>query len=340
MEFEPASDGRARRAAREGRSPEPGRGRARLQEWEKARGSIRLRNQNTLGFGEQVELLLAASDAETRRRGVAARATACSSPASGTASSGYTTADKPRFFDGGGRRDQPRAASSGRASTWPCARRSSAGASSRRACASGASRPAPQAGVDAARGAATRWAPLFGERHARHARRPGLAASTARRLAVARRVEPGRTSAPTSSTGGAVRGPARARPLGARAGAAARRPRRASRASDLPVYDWYRLGGVDARSPGYHHEELKGAQALAAALSLRYTARRAAAARGARRGRQRLRRRPSDITPRRPALGRRASASYHPSPHRPGLGRDGRPGRRLRRSRRSSVGWH
>jgi outer membrane translocation and assembly module TamA len=38
---------------------------------------------------------------------------------------------------------------------------------------------------------------------------------------------------------------------------------------DLPVYDWYRLGGVDLL-PGYRHEELKGAQALAGALSLRY----------------------------------------------------------------------
>ena len=38
---------------------------------------------------------------------------------------------------------------------------------------------------------------------------------------------------------------------------------------DLPVYDWYRLGGVTL-VPGYHHEELKGAQALAAALGLRY----------------------------------------------------------------------
>ena len=38
---------------------------------------------------------------------------------------------------------------------------------------------------------------------------------------------------------------------------------------DLPVYDWYRLGGV-ALLPGYHHEELKGAHSLAAAVSLRF----------------------------------------------------------------------
>ena len=39
--------------------------------------------------------------------------------------------------------------------------------------------------------------------------------------------------------------------------------------SDLPVYDWQRLGGVELL-PGYRHEQLKGAQALAAAASLRY----------------------------------------------------------------------
>jgi len=37
---------------------------------------------------------------------------------------------------------------------------------------------------------------------------------------------------------------------------------------DVPVYNWYRIGGVSF-IPGYHHEELKGAQALAAAVSLR-----------------------------------------------------------------------
>jgi outer membrane translocation and assembly module TamA len=37
---------------------------------------------------------------------------------------------------------------------------------------------------------------------------------------------------------------------------------------DLPVYDWYRLGGVTL-VPGYRHEELKGPQALAGAASLR-----------------------------------------------------------------------
>ncbi len=37
---------------------------------------------------------------------------------------------------------------------------------------------------------------------------------------------------------------------------------------DTPVYDWYRIGGTTL-IPGYHHEELKGTQALAGAVSLR-----------------------------------------------------------------------
>jgi outer membrane protein assembly factor BamA len=38
---------------------------------------------------------------------------------------------------------------------------------------------------------------------------------------------------------------------------------------ELQVYDYFRVGGP-ALIPGYRHEELKGAQALAAAVSLRY----------------------------------------------------------------------
>ena len=39
--------------------------------------------------------------------------------------------------------------------------------------------------------------------------------------------------------------------------------------NDVPLYDLYRVGGVEL-IPGYHHEELKGAQTFAASLSLRY----------------------------------------------------------------------
>ncbi len=38
---------------------------------------------------------------------------------------------------------------------------------------------------------------------------------------------------------------------------------------EMPVYDWFRVGGPYL-IPGYHHEELKGPQALAGAASVRY----------------------------------------------------------------------
>jgi outer membrane protein assembly factor BamA len=38
---------------------------------------------------------------------------------------------------------------------------------------------------------------------------------------------------------------------------------------EMPLYDWFRVGGPYL-IPGYHHEQLKGPQALAAAVSLRY----------------------------------------------------------------------
>jgi outer membrane translocation and assembly module TamA len=39
---------------------------------------------------------------------------------------------------------------------------------------------------------------------------------------------------------------------------------------DMPVYNWFRVGGPYL-IPGYHHEELKGPQALAGAVALRYS---------------------------------------------------------------------
>jgi NTE family protein len=38
---------------------------------------------------------------------------------------------------------------------------------------------------------------------------------------------------------------------------------------EMPIYDWFRVGGPYL-IPGYHHEQLKGPQALAGAVSLRY----------------------------------------------------------------------
>ena len=98
MEFEPVQAGvrivlRATDAARNRAAMGIG-----YSEWEKARASVRLRNQNTLGFGEQLELLLAASDAETLAR-LSLRGDRLFVPGLGYRASAYTATDKPRFFD-------------------------------------------------------------------------------------------------------------------------------------------------------------------------------------------------------------------------------------------------
>jgi NTE family protein len=70
-------------------------------EWQKARGSIRLLNQNTLGFGEQVGLLLAASDAESVIE-ASLRGDRLFVAGLGYRVSGYLGTDKPRFFTADG----------------------------------------------------------------------------------------------------------------------------------------------------------------------------------------------------------------------------------------------
>ncbi len=98
MEFEPVKEGvrivlRAKDAARNRAAVGIG-----YSEWEKARASIRLSNQNTLGFGEKLELLLAASDAETLAR-ASLRGERLFVTGLGYRASAYTFTDKPRFFD-------------------------------------------------------------------------------------------------------------------------------------------------------------------------------------------------------------------------------------------------
>ena len=95
---------------------------------------------------------------------------------------------------------------------------------------------------------------------------------------------------------------------------------------DLPVYDWYRLGGVTLL-PGYRHEELKGAQSLAGSLSLRYRLLGQLRSRRARRSGQRVRPQRGHHA-RWAALGGRGGG-LPPEPARPRLGRDG--GARWRR---------
>ena len=244
-------------------------------EWEKARGSIRLRNQNTLGFGEQLELLLASSDAESL-----ARASLSGSRlfvvGLGYRVAAYASGTSPGSSLGRARRSTGRA-STGRRSISRCARLSSAGGSSRPGSGSAASRPSPRTGIDLP-ASDDRVGALFGLLELDTLDDPGLAGARpqARRQ---RRVEPRGAGRGLAVLAGApsVGSATRAR----RAVVAAGRHGRLS-AARLPALRLASAGRVTLL-PGYRHEELKGAQALAAALEPALPGDRAAAARRARR---------------------------------------------------------
>jgi NTE family protein len=72
-------------------------------EWDKARASLRLRHQNALGFGEQVELLLSGSDALLLAR-ASLRGDRLFVAGLGYRVGVSLAADKPRFFDADGER--------------------------------------------------------------------------------------------------------------------------------------------------------------------------------------------------------------------------------------------
>jgi NTE family protein len=231
-------------------------------EWEKARGAIRLRNENTLGAGEQVELLLAASDASQIAQlsiqgerllvgGIGYRVTF------------YNERDKPRFFT-----DTGEEINRGRFDRY---------------------------GVDLALcSSVKRWGLAdAGVRlgGVKTRSRTGLdyPVSDDQIGALFGRVELDTLDDLTWPEHGrrlAVRGEWSRKDLGAdlaywRVSAEGRAGRTLSRrlvaevdglvglsGGDVPVYNWYRLGG--AILPGYCQEELKGNQTLAGAVSLRY----------------------------------------------------------------------
>jgi NTE family protein len=232
-------------------------------EWEKARGSLRLRNQNTLGFGEQVELLLAASDAENVIE-ASLRGDRLLVTGFGYRVTGYTNRDKPRFFSEDG--DEINRARFDREGVDLALRSSlerwglvEAGARFGRV------KTRSRGGLDFPE-ADDQVGTLFGR----------VLIDTLDDLAW-----------PEHGRRFAVFGEWSLGDLGAgleywRAHAEYRESSSLGKrlvaqldgfaglsGDDLPVYDWYRLGGVTL-IPGYRHEELKGAQALAAALSLRY----------------------------------------------------------------------
>jgi NTE family protein len=261
MEFEPTPAGvRIVLRAEDAASNRAGIGLG-YSEWEKARISVRLRNQNTLGFGEQVELLLAASDAETVAQ-ASMRGDRLLVAGMGYRASAYVFTDKPRFFgDDGAETNRAKFERHGvsLALQTPIKRWGSVEAGAL----FGRVKTIPQAGVPLAEASDTvgqlfagvtldslddlLW-PRAGGRLAARAEwnLEGLGATYPNwRLRLEGRL--GR------SFGRAV---VQADSLVGLSG------------DDLPVYDHFRLGGP-ALLPGYHFEELKGPQALAAGLSLR-----------------------------------------------------------------------
>jgi NTE family protein len=232
-------------------------------EWEKARGSIRLRNQNTFGFGEQVELLLAASDAESRIEG-SLRGDRLLLTGFGYRATGYTDRDKPRFFTDGGEeinrarfdRDGVELALRSSLERWGLVE---AGARFGRV------KTIPRAGVDMP-ASNDQVGALFG-RVVIDTLDDLAWPERGRRLAVLGEWSLAGLGADLEywrvQAEGRVGHPLGKRLLAQIDGLAG------LSGQDLAVYDWYRVGGV-ALLPGYRHEELKGAQALAGALSLRY----------------------------------------------------------------------
>jgi NTE family protein len=263
MEFEPVEEGvrivlRAKDAARNRVGIGIG-----YSEWEKARASVRLGNQNTLGFGEQLELLLAASDAETLAL-ASLRGDRLFVAGLGYRAYAYTFTDKPRFFDAAG--DELNRAKFERQGASVALQTSlerwglvEAGARFGRV------KTLPQAAVplpEASDSVSLLFAgftldtlddllwPRAGGRLAALAEwnLDGLGATHPYwRLHLEGRF--GRSIA--------GKGAFQVDGLLGLSG------------EELQVYDYFRVGGP-VQVPGYRHEELKGAQALAVAVSLRY----------------------------------------------------------------------
>ena len=236
---------------------------ARYSEWEKARGHLRLHDNDLFGFGEEIDALLAGSDAETRGE-VALHGERLLLTGFGYTVRGYWVEDKPRVFDSDGNEINR-------------ARYDRLG------------------GEFALRGALRRWFQVeAGMRFGRvdvH-ERAGLPQPEARDQVGAafgsvvydtiddlewgehglRLVAYGEGSpvglggdreywrASLDARGAITLAPKWTLQLDGLLGLSGR---------DLGVYDYYRVGGPSL-VPGYHHEELQERQAIAAGLTLRY----------------------------------------------------------------------
>jgi NTE family protein len=233
-----------------------------FSEWERTRAAVRLRNQNSLGFGQELELLLAASDAEslaslglTNERALLG--------ALGYAVRAYANTDKPRFFDPQGyevNRATFERTGVELALRAPLKRWLEVEAGLR----VGGVRTRAEAGIELPE-AHDEVRTLFA--NASYDTLDSVAwAEHGERLSVLAEWSPSELGPSYDYWRVSVRGTL-GRPLGRRAALQLDSLASLSGGS-LPVYDWQRVGGVEL-VPGYHHEQLKGAQALALGASLR-----------------------------------------------------------------------
>jgi NTE family protein len=263
MEFEPAEDGV--RIVLRGKDAIPNRAAIGIgySEWERARASLRLRNQNTLGFGERVELLGVVSDAEALAR-ASLRGDRLFLVGLGYRATAYAFTDKPRFFDAEGdeinrarfKREGGSVALQGSLERWGMVE---AGARFGRV------KTVPQAGLMQTDGSDT-----VGQLFA------AAAVDTLDDLLWPRAGGRAAAEAEWNLDGLGATHPfwrlrfegRAARALGSRATLQLDGLLGLS-GDDLPVYDHYRLGGP-LLVPGYRFDELKGQQALAGSVTLRY----------------------------------------------------------------------
>ncbi|MGE5125477.1 MAG: patatin-like phospholipase family protein [Betaproteobacteria bacterium] len=262
MEFEPAADGVAV-VLRVTEAP-PNRAEAAVgySEWERTRAAIRLLEQNTLGLGEQIELLVGGSDAESLAR-LSLSGDRLLTGGLGYRLTGYASRDKPRFFDADGgeiNRASFERAGAELALRGPLKRWLEIEAGLRL----GQVRTRPQAGIDL--------------KEADDSVRTAFASAAYDTLDDLQWPNEGERLAVIAEWSPAGLGPSHefwkldvqgrlGRTLGART-TLQLDARVGLSGRDLAAYDRYRLGGVELL-PGYRHEELQGAQALAGAFSVR-----------------------------------------------------------------------
>ncbi len=263
MEFEPVPEGL--RIVLVVREAPPNRGDvgAAYTEWEKARGVLRLLNRNTFGFGEEASLLLMASETETGGM-LSLRGDMAFVRGFGYRLDAFILSDRPRFFDDQG--DEVNRADFERR------------------------------GLDAVlQVSVERWGLMeggvrFGTTRTRPTAGIGLPETTDQNRMLLASVVVDRMDDllwPSSGQRLAVHAWWNSKDLGAtrpfwRVHGEGRLGQRLGQRTvlqldavvglsgdDLPLYDWFRIGGPYL-IPGYFHEQLKGPQALAGAVSLRY----------------------------------------------------------------------